>query len=289
VPAAPKPAARAEANSAKPPTPDHRRPPLTETASYRVKYSILGEVAEATITFTPGPGPGAAGADSSRSMVRAMGTGKGAVLGFGKTEKRIESEFDARTLKTTRWTITRSSGDETVIDSAEQQEPGKVSTVRKRAGKPDEAVSLTRSTAVLDPLGFLLRLRLGPLQAPATFEILDGRALWIANISAVRPTDEIPPTLRIDGRVDPIFWDGRPADDRTSHNFSLFLSNDGYRTPVRLTVPFGLGEARAEIVQLSRYATARRAWRGIMPIVPRFLSLKKRPGMGSSMGPGGAR
>jgi len=250
-----KPAATAKA--AEPGVLDGRPPLVSETANYRVSYGVLGEIAAATISFVPDPG--SRGADTSRS-VRAVATGSGAVLGFGKTEKHIESEFDTQTLKTTRWTSTRSSGGETVIDIAEQHQPGTVSLVRKRLGQPDQADSMTRASVILDPLGLLLRLRLGPLQVPVSFEILDGRALWVVTISAVRPTAEPVPMLRLEGRTEPIFWDGKPDSERTGRRFTLFLSDDRYRTPLRLIVPFGLGEARAEMVQLSRMGTAQRAW-----------------------------
>ena len=221
--------------------------PAPETATYRVRYGIFGQVAEATITFSPGP----------KRTVRASGHGNGAVLGFGKTDKRIEGEFDLQTLKTTRWTIVRQSGDEKVIDLAEQTEPGLVSLVRKREGRPDEADKFSRPSPVLDPLGLLLRLRFAPLKAPSSFEVLDGRALWVIRLSAIHATDENPPTLRLDGYAEPICWDGSPDEKRTGRDFSLFLSNDSYRTPVRLVVPYDLGEARAEIVHLSRPEAAR--------------------------------
>jgi hypothetical protein len=266
------------------------QPPLVEeTASYRVSYGILGEVAEATVTFTQGASPGPAGADPRRSIVRAVGKGQGAVLGFGKTEKHIESEFDTRELKTMRWTSTRSTGGETVVDIAEQRQPGAVSLLRKRAGQPDRADSINRASAVLDPLGFLLRIRLAPPHAPASFEILDGRALWIVTVSAARPTSDTPRTLRLDGWCRPIYWDGTPDKERTERNFTLFLSDDAYRTPLRLVVPFGLGEARAEIVQLSRPAPKPhfRLWKNLRRFLPQCRGLPGAPFCGASF-PGGS-
>jgi hypothetical protein len=257
---------------AAPPAVSAGRPPfLPETAAYRVSYGILGEVATATVTFAPVGVP--LGTDSSPVVVRAVGTGEGSVLGFGKTAKRIESEFDVRALKTTRWTSIRSSGGEMVTDIAEQQKPGTVSLVRKRSGHPDQADTITRASALLDPLGLLLRIRLGPLKEPASFEILDGRALWVVTISAARPTDETPPMLQVDGRTEPIFWDGSPDKERTGRAFTLFLSNDSYRTPLRLIVPFGLGHARAEIIQLSRAGTARHQEIRFMPLIPSLCRL----------------
>jgi hypothetical protein len=223
--------------------------PAPETASYRVSYGMLGQVAAATISVTPGVQPGP-------RMVHAVGRGNGAVLGFGQTEKQIESDFDLQTLKSTRWTITRLNGDEKVTDIAEQTELGKISLVRKRPGRPDQVDSFTRTTAVLDPLGLLMRVRFGPMSAPSSFEILDGHALWVISFSSIRTTSESPPALQLNGHVEPIYWDGSPDKERTGRDFSLFLSNDSARTPLRLIVPFGLGQARAEIIQLSRTAEA---------------------------------
>jgi hypothetical protein len=234
VPAVPKPAQ---------PRPTIMALPAPETASYRVSYGMLGQVAAATISLTPG---------ARSPTIHAMGRGSGAVLGFGQTEKQIESDFDLQTLKTTRGTITRLTGGEKVVDIAEQPELGKISLVRRRPGRPDQTDSFTRAGAVLDPLGLLMRIRFGPMSAPSSFEILDGHALWIISFSSMRATDETPPTLQLNGHVEPIYWDGTPDKERTGRDFSLFLSNDSARMPVRLIVPFGLGHARAEIIQLSR-------------------------------------
>jgi hypothetical protein len=217
-----------------------------------VSYGILGEIAHATITFAQKPNPGSPSADPARSTVHAVGKGEGAVLGFGHTQKHIESDFDPQTLKTTRWTSTRTFGDETVVDTIEQQQPGAVSILRKRTGKPDQKESMQRPSAVLDPLGLLLRLRLAPPKAPLLLEVLDGRALWAMRFSAAQPTHETPRTLRLEGRAEPIFWNGSPDPERTGRGFTLFLSDDAYHNPVRLVVPFALGEARAEISRLNR-------------------------------------
>ena len=226
-----------------------KSPFVAETARYRVSYGLLGEVATATVTFAPVTG---------QPTVRATGTGEGAVLGFGKTKKRFESEFNTQTQQANKWTATRTTGSDIVVDTAEQAKAGVVSNLRKRAGQPDQAETLSRATAVLDPLGLLLRLRTAPLNQPSSFEILDGRALWIVTLSAARPTQER--LLQLEGRAEPIYWDGSPDKERTARSFSLYLSNDAFRTPTRLTVPFGMGEARAELVQLSRPGTGKRSW-----------------------------
>lgn len=74
---------------------------------------------------------------------------------------------------------------------------------------------------------------------------LDGRALWLMTFSAAQPTSENPRTLRLDGWAEPIYWNGTPDNLRTAHSFTFFLSDDAYRNPLRLVVPFGPGEAHA--------------------------------------------
>jgi hypothetical protein len=96
------------------------------------------------------------------------------------------------------------------------------------------------------------------MSAPSSFEILDGHALWVVSFSSIRTTSENPPTLQLNGHVEPIYWDGTPDKERTGRDFSLFLSNDSTRMPLRLIVPFGLGHARAEIIQLSKIGATRR-------------------------------
>ena len=222
-----------------------------ETAEYRVTFGIFGQVARATITYSAETGPAAAG-PSAGKLVRAVGAGGGAVLGFGETQKRIESEFDARALAARRWTSVRAKNDNTTIDSAEQPRSGTLSLLRKKTGEPDLAESFTRTAPVMDALSFLYRLRVALPAAPATYEILDGRALWIAQISAARPDPDDEKLVRVDGKIDPIYWGGGPDPKRKSHAFSLSFTRDAYRTPVRLVVPFGLGEFRAELVRLER-------------------------------------
>jgi hypothetical protein len=223
-----------------------------ETASYRVTYGIMGQVAEATLSFTQDAGTAAAARAAVPPLIRAVGAGNGAVLGFGKTDKRIESEFDARTLASRRWINRRLSDGKTTFDTGEQPKSGSVSLLRKRTGEPDLAETFSRTAPVLDPLSFLLRLRMALPEAPTTYEILDGRALWLAEISAARPDPDNPGLLRLDGKVDPIYWSGGPDKERSSRSFALYVTRDRFHTPVRLVVPFGMGEVRAEMVRLER-------------------------------------
>jgi hypothetical protein len=221
-----------------------------ETARYRVTFGILGKVAEAELSVTPDSASWPAGAIARPSSVRAVGVGDGDVLGFGKTHKRIESEFEVRTLRARRWSNVRSSDGKTTADTAEQAQPGSVALLRKRTGEADLTESFQRTAPVLDPLSFLLRLRLAPPATPTVYEVLDGRALWLAEVSAMRA--EASGLLRMDGKLTPIYWSGGPDRERGTYTFSLFFAPDRFRTPVRLVVPYGLGEARADLIRVER-------------------------------------
>jgi hypothetical protein len=229
---------------------------VKETARYRVTFGIFGQVAEATLSLTPEVGPVAAGKAPSL-LLRAVGAGSGNVLGFGKMDKSVETEFDARTLGTRRWSSVRKKAGKSTADAAEQAQPGKVALLRQRAGENDLAESFQRTAPVFDPLSFLLRLRLAPPSTATVYEVLDGRALWLAAVSAARVDGASAGLLRVDGKLDPIYWSGGPDKGRSSYAFSLFFTRDRFRTPVRLLVPYGLGEVRAELVQVERPAGGR--------------------------------
>lgn len=228
-----------------------------ETATYEVSFGLFGKVAEASLTFTPEvvAAPGVSGAPPT--IIRAQGTGDGAVLGFGRTEKHIASEFDPATLAARSWTNTRASGGKLTVDGAVQQALGHVALLRKRTGEPDLAESFTRGAAILDPLSFLLRLRMALPAATAHFEILDGRALWLAEVGAAAPDPEDATLLRVEGQLDPIYWNGTPDPKRNRQRFAMSFTRDPYHTPVRLVVPHGMGELRAELVRLERPQHAR--------------------------------
>jgi hypothetical protein len=232
-----------------------------ETAHYRVTFGLLGQVAEATLSLTPDAVSGPLPVPPVR--LRLAGVGSGNVLGFGQTEKRVDADFDARALLAPRWSSVRTTNGKTTADAAEQAQPGTVALLRKRSGEKDLAESFRRTATVLDPLSFLLRLRLAPPAAASVYEVLDGRALWLATVSAARIDRDRPELLRVDGRFDPIYWSGGTDKERRSYDFSLFVTRDRNRTPVRLLVPFGLGEVRAELVQVERHTGGRTAGSGL--------------------------
>ena len=219
-----------------------------ETADYRVTFGILGQVAQATITYTPDTTAG----PMAGKVVRAVGAGGGAVLGFGETQKRIESEFEAGSIAARRWTTVRAGGGKVTVDSAEQPRAGSLSLLRKKTGEADLTEGFSRNAPVMDALSFLFRLRTALPTAPTVYEVLDGRALWVARVSPARPDPDDEKLVRVDGKIDPIYWSGSPDPERKSHAFSLFFTRDAYHTPVRLVVPSGLGEFRAELSRLER-------------------------------------
>jgi hypothetical protein len=240
------PPAPAPAPTPPPPPPPAVPAPLSrlEHAQYRIGYGVLGNLGDIDLSLAPG----AAG-----EGLRLVGSGHGSLLGLGQTDKRIESVVDPRSLLAQRWTSFRSSGGKVVTDIAQQPEPGKVAIVRRRPGKPDRPDNLKRAVPVLDPLTFLLRLRVTPPRAPESFEVLDGQGLWVIT---VQPAEVVPEgtgrALRLNGRAAPIYWDGSADDERSTHTFSVWLTDDAFHTPLRLVMPMGPGEVRAELVALWR-------------------------------------
>ena len=244
------------------PAPAPAAPPLPapmqrqERARYSIGYGLLGTVAEITLESLPG----AKGAPT----VLLTGKGSGSILGLGHTEKAIETEFNTRTLDPRRWKNHRKQGGKVITDFATQEPPGKVALVRQRPDKPETRDVLERKSAVLDPLAFLARLRIAPpTGAPQTFEVLDGRGLWFITINPATRTSLAVATgngaapaptaaLKLDGRAQPVYWDGDIDHERQARAFTIWLSDDVFHTPLRLAMPYGIGEVRVELVSLSR-------------------------------------
>jgi hypothetical protein len=233
------------------PPPVRPAPPLApaltrqERTQYRIAFGILGQLGALDITLTPGA--------RASDVVTLLGQVKASVFGIGETEKRIVSEFDPASLEARRWTSLRLTGGKSVTDFARQPRPGTVSLVRRRPGKPDQPETLVRKVAVLDPLGFVLRMRVSPPRTSQVFEVLDGHGLWLLTIApAVADAGDFGRALRLDGKAEPIFWDGSHDDDRPNRTFSFWLSDDEFHTPVRLVMPLSVGEVRADLVTVTR-------------------------------------
>jgi hypothetical protein len=231
-----------------PPRPVPPVPPAIareERAQYKINFGVLGQLGELNMNLTPGAHPGDA--------VRLLGQVKASVFGIGETEKRIASEFDPASLSVRRWTALKLTSGKSVTDFARQTRPGTVALVRRRPGQPDQPDTLVRKNPVLDPLGFILRVRLAPPRVPETYEVLDGHGLWRLTIApAVAVSEDFGRALRLAGKAEPIFWDGRHDGDRPDRTFTFWLSDDLFRTPLRLVMPLAVGEVRADLVTVSR-------------------------------------
>jgi hypothetical protein len=220
-----------------------------ERAQYKLAFGILGKLGELSISVSPAP----------NAPVKLVGKAHGSLLGFGETEKRLEAELDPRSLAARRWTAVRTSGGKSVTDFADQLQPGAVTMLRRRPGKGDRPAALRRASAVLDPLSFLMRLRVAPPATPQTYEVIDGQGLWIITVAPARvEADGAGRALRLQGNAAPIAWDGHPDRERSTHAFTLWLTADEFRTPLKLVMPLAVGEARAELVGLSRGRTPAR-------------------------------
>jgi hypothetical protein len=240
VPVAEAPAPAPVAAPAKP-APAVRPAAAVETTIFRVGYGLLGELGEVKISFGfPG------------NAIRATGSGAGSLFGLGKIEKRVEAEVEPGALVSRRWTSTRVQSGKTITDTVDQPSPGDVAVVRRRSDRPEEGHRFTRQAPVLDPLAFLWRLRSQPPRTQTTFEVMDGRALWLISVAPTR-TESASPTrqvLIIAGKADPIFWDGKPDDDRDARSFTLYLEGDAQHTPLRLVMPLAVGEVRVELTSV---------------------------------------
>jgi uncharacterized protein DUF3108 len=234
-------------------------PPLAhaERTRYRIAYGVLeiGELEVAISAAVPGS-----------VLVHADGHGAGGVLGLGHMENRIATDFDLARLESRRWDNARSGGEGDLRDRALQTGAGHVDLVREhpgRAGAPETA-SATLAAPLLDPLGFLLRLRVdppgaGPRDAPQILYVLDGQALWrvtIANAGRVAPPENVAPVpmVRLDAEAEPVHWNGAAdaGGDRKRRSFKLWLSDDAARVPLRLEMPVGIADVVVALISIER-------------------------------------
>jgi Protein of unknown function (DUF3108) len=232
---------------------------MRESAHYRVDYGVLS-IGEIQLSVD-GPLPGAAAGPAparGETLVRAAGYGQGAIFGLGRLENRIEAEFDLRSLSSRRWTSARLADGQSIRDFAEQPQQGQIEMRRERAGAPVDSRRATFPGPALDPVSFLLRLRVAP-PAPGgsqVLQVLDGQALWRVTISNTSPpptADGGPPRIRLEGRAEPIFYDGRSdPGERSLREFALWLSDDAARVPLRLEMPIGIGDLVVALVDVDR-------------------------------------
>jgi len=233
-------------------------PPLAmaERLRYRVAFGVL-EVGRIQVLSAGRPRPGEA-------IVGAIGYGEGALLGFGRVESHAAAEFDARLLSSRRWSSARLDDARTgfIRDLGDQPLQGEVEMTRERAGAATERQRASWPTPTLDVLGFVLRVRVAPPPAgslPQVLQVLDGKALWrvtLTNSGRELLPDPAGPraALRIDGRAEPIFYDGTLDDhgDRASRAFVLWLSDDPAHVPLRMEMPLGFGSVVVTLVDAVR-------------------------------------
>jgi hypothetical protein len=222
-----------------------------ERARYRIDYGVLeiGQLEVAIAAAVPGA-----------TLVHADGHGSGGVLGLGRMSDHIATEFDVEQLESRRWDNARSVSEGDVRDRALQTAAGHVDLVRERPGRAGQTASAQLAAPLLDPLGFLLRLRVEPPGArPQILYVLDGQALWrvtIASAGRVEPPENAArvPMMRLDAEADPVHWDGS-ADtgrERKHRSFKLWLSDDAARVPLRLEMPVGIADVVVALTEISR-------------------------------------
>ncbi len=225
---------------------------MKEEAHYSVGYGVIGSIGELRLRIDDEHREG------GRRLIKVAGYGTGAILGIGRTEKRVDGDFDPFALSSRRWTMVRSGGDP-FTDTIEQPQAGTVNMTRQRPGVPQAQRQATFSQTTLDPVGLLMSVRVAPPTAdhPVVLQLLDGQALWKVTLTRVGrelvPDSDNPQSaVRIDGQADPIFYDGRPAEDRPRRRFTLWLSDDDARIPLRLEMPIGPADVVVELTELTR-------------------------------------
>jgi hypothetical protein len=229
---------------------------MLENAHYKVDFGLLGQIGEIRTAIADDHREGAA------RLVKVGGAGEGAIFGFGRMRSKVDSQFDLGGLGSRRWTAERWKDDQLITDIIEQPRPGAVNIERHRAGRAIERQSAHLPQPTYDPLGFILRLRIAPPAPGQTqvLQVMEGRALWRATLTTAG-SQPLPDSaagisaLRIDGHLDPILYDGRADDgDRPHRTFTLWLSNDDARVPLRLSVPVGIGDVVVELLEVQRQA-----------------------------------
>lgn len=219
---------------------------VSETAKFGVTFGLLGQVGQLQVSSAP---------PAANGRMALVGQGSGSVLGLGAMDKKIETQFDPAHNDSHHFTITRVQGEVTTIDVAHQHVPGAVDTTRNRTGRNPHALKVSRPGPVLDPVGLLMRLRIDLPTKHESFEVLDGRALWRVMLTpAVAVTDAGEERWRIEGRMEPISFDGRLEVERPTRTFSVFFAKDPHHTPIRMEMPIGLGTVEISLLGVERGA-----------------------------------
>jgi hypothetical protein len=255
-PAAGVPAASAGASVPTPaPVPDSL--PREESVRYDIRYGLLGSIGSLSID---------AGAvafdDPGTPVVTVRAAGRGAVLGLGGVERRIETEFDVRALGSRRWKEARrkegTGPEHETVDLGERTARGENRVQRRAPGKAEEIQRFLSVLPTSDLLGTIWRLRTAPPAFGRTEValVLDGLALWLVKARTVATDDPVPDTevhaLRVEGELTPIDYNGAVDSGRTLRHFTMWLDRRPRHLPLRLEVPVGPADVVLRLVESHR-------------------------------------
>ena len=224
----------------------------SERATYDVHYGVLGRVGEMTLS-SEAPALTADGLP----VLALRAEGAGAVLGLGRFQRTIDSEFDLRRRASSRWRSTRRSvglaSDETVSDSVVHQAGDSLLIQRRKAPSPAPTAQeiLSPAGVTSDPLGLIWRLR---TQVPrpgerVVLQMLDGMALWRVEVRGVSGGPVLVPGSpgrlgdELDAELTPILYNGQRDPARPDRRFRLWLATDTNHVPLRLEMPMGPADA----------------------------------------------
>ncbi len=231
--------------------------PRHEQTRYDIRYGLLGSIGQLSLSAG-----GVTIEKDGSPIVKVHGVGKGAVLGFGAMEHRLDADFDPRALSSRRWKVARrKQGDDEkdeTVDRGERGQRDELRLERRRPGRPDERFTLTPALSTSDPLGMLWRLRTAPppLGASQTSQVFDGLALWRVRATTVAIDDRVPetgaPAMRLQGEWSPVYYSGEIDPDRTARRFTLWLAPTGSHLPLRLEVPVGPGDLVMTLAESGR-------------------------------------
>lgn len=223
---------------------------VDERTTYDVRYGFLGQVGElelstTPVSFEPGGAP----------IVRILGRGAGDVLGLGRFERTIETEFDLGAGASRSWRSTRrSSGlasEDRVTDSVIRQAGDKLHIERRKgaAVAPTATAILTPASTTSDPLGVIWRIRNQPPAAGETqvLQLLDGMALWRIELRGVGAAVPVPESswvgMEIAAQMIPVLYNGQRDPNRPERHFLLWLDAGPGHLPLRLEMPIGIADA----------------------------------------------
>jgi len=231
--------------------------PRQEAVRYDIRYGLLGSIGSLSIDA------GAVGyADPSTPVVIVRAAGRGAVLGLGGIERRIETEFDVRALGSRRWKEARrkegAGPEHETVDLGERNARGENRIQRRAPGKAEQVQRFPSILPTSDLLGTIWRLRTAPpaLGRTEVALVLDGLALWLVKAATVSTDDTVPDTavhaLRVEGELTPIDYNGAVDGGRTARHFTMWLDRGPSHLPLRLEVPVGPADVVLQLVESRR-------------------------------------